>query len=78
MTLYYIKNSIVEFTNNNKEKIKNIKNDIKVKNWGRDNAGKINKILNEANDLEVGEDYKIKIKFEEEYEEIEIKVEEAE
>lgn len=77
MTIYYIGNSITEFTNNNKEKIKNIKNDIRVKNWGRDNLGKINKILNEVNDLEVDEDYKIKIKFEEEYEEIEIKVEEA-
>ena len=77
MTLYYIGNSIAEFTNNNKEKIKNIKNNIKVKNWGRDNLGKINKILNEVNDLEVDEDYKIKVKFEEEYEEIEIKVEEA-
>lgn len=78
LTLYYIGNSIAEFTYNNKEKIKNIKTDRRVKEWGRENEGKINKILNEVNDLDVDENYKIKIKFEEGYEEIEIKVEEAE
>lgn len=78
MTLYYIGNSIAEFTYNNKEKIKNIKTDRRVKEWGRENEGKINKILNDINDLEVDENYKIKIKFEEGYEEIEIKVEDAE